>query len=690
MAHFPLVRCAGLLFAGSVLSAGAAVLGDVVLESAPGAPLRASVPVALEAGEAFAPECIFLSRGPAREGPFVTRAQIVVEGTGAQRIVRISASGPTPPRAKLRVVLRCAGQVDFSYREYASISLPTVAAAPSTDGAKARSGDSLGSIATAIFPRDPAARAAYVEALRLRNPDWSTHPIDEPLPAGAALAFPDLKSLPRPPPTLRRPPETRAPPPRKPAKATAEAPTNRQEEVRLPPVPRAAVTPSRDVARSAGSFVLRLSTPTLDLSRSQGLDDASRAKLRARQLVLDADDQVAAFLALRDNVRRLESRVEELQLRLSRMPTAPAAPPAAALPSPAIVERPAPVAVPAPLPVPAPSPTPATAATTPAAPVAAATPQPPAPVAATPPAAQVPATAAVASPRKTPAGSAQPVPPAESSIPWLWIALGLAAVLALAGFRAWMRSRAGSEEPETEDEEPEGLPVSDVLPLPERNRHEIAEAPAVAPRREMTSDAGLATGLSGGEAAGLRRRYIEERFPEIAKGAIVPGNPDSVVKSARLFYEDGAISRATELLQYCTEEDPGSPRPWLALFEIYRLERMAREYGDLAQRFKEHHVKGGHWRKVQFFGREIDPGNTLYRDLSVGIETIAFQSGKPPVTVVFDPVAENWLDAPMDFENEVLASALRRALLAEAKIAETDLVPNPMPALRSVDMFTVA
>ena len=45
---------------------------------------------------------------------------------------------------------------------------------------------------------------------------------------------------------------------------------------------------------------------------------------------------------------------------------------------------------------------------------------------------------------------------------------------------------------------------------------------------------------------------------------------------------------------------------------------------------------------------------------------------------------------PMDFENEVLANELRNALMAEAGINEQDLVPNPMPALRNIEMFSVA
>ena len=44
----------------------------------------------------------------------------------------------------------------------------------------------------------------------------------------------------------------------------------------------------------------------------------------------------------------------------------------------------------------------------------------------------------------------------------------------------------------------------------------------------------------------------------------------------------------------------------------------------------------------------------------------------------------------MDFQNEVLANELRKGLMAAAGLSETDLVPNPMPALRNIEMFTVA
>jgi hypothetical protein len=130
-------------------------------------------------------------------------------------------------------------------------------------------------------------------------------------------------------------------------------------------------------------------------------------------------------------------------------------------------------------------------------------------------------------------------------------------------------------------------------------------------------------------------------------------------------------------------------RPWLALFEIYRLERLTPEFAELARRFYEHFGSTEYWRKVRYFGREIDPGNLIYREDVDALETIG-PGASAKHTERFDPMRENWLDAPMGFDDQVLANELRKALMAGAGVADQDLVPNPMPALRDAEMFTVA
>jgi len=208
----------------------------------------------------------------------------------------------------------------------------------------------------------------------------------------------------------------------------------------------------------------------------------------------------------------------------------------------------------------------------------------------------------------------------------------------------------------------------------------------------LDADVDIATRLPDNNADDLRRRYIEERFPEIQKGAISLADPDSVVKGARLFYEDGAIARAVELLHFAIERHPEQVKAWLALFEIFRLEGLKGEFLELARRFREEHGKSDYWRKIQYFGREIDPGNELYGEKPLNtFETIGpAQAKRLAAEASFDPIAENWLGAPMDFQNEVLANELRMALMAAAGISEIDLAANPMPALRNIEMFNVA
>jgi phage tail protein X len=707
---------AAILVAALALALGAhaATLGELTVRSAPGASLLASIAIEVPAGERFDADCIFLSQGPAGSGPYLTKARIGVETRGAVRILHILGSEPAAPGAKLRVIVRCPGEQRFTYRQYSALFAPAAtplapvalpgasASAPQlpllTAGFPVLAGDSLHSLAAAIFPGDSAARDAYVEALRAANPPLAGAGARDPLAAGSRLALPDLRAIPRvsaprpaaapahverphtprteapQPPSVRRQARAVEPPSTPPPPAAATPPPARPVPAEPKPAVRPPAAPPRaEAGRSSSPFVLRLSAPELDLARTKGMDEKSRARLRDRQLVLDVDDQVAAFLALRDSVRKLETRVAELQLKLSTVPSTPA-------PAPARVEPPKPAPL-APPPEVAPKPRVEPAPAAP--PVEAA--KPPAPVA--PP----PAAPKASSPA-----------PVESAWPdeWLWGGLAVAAVV-VAALAAWLlrRRRSASEQPAAPtrfpptmmlDERPEATadatvdagPVDVASPEPLRTE--------TVPRRVIGSDASLATEVRAGDPAAVRRRYIEERFPEIANRAIVLDDPDSVVKGARLFYEDGAIARAVELLQYATEERPAETAPWLALFEIYRLERLPGQYAELARRFREAHGKSQSWKKVQFFGRAFDADNPMYQDPAMGIDTIRFEAGKPPVAEKYDPVAENWLRAPMDFQNEVFATELRRALMGEAGITEESLAPNPMPALRSVEMFTVA
>jgi pilus assembly protein FimV len=750
VAHFwrkgsrPLAAIGAALVASIAHDAFALALGDPRVRSSLGDPLDLRVPVTVGSGESIEPACFSLARDPG-DMPRITGARISIERSAAGAQLRIETRTPVnEPAFTLGIVASCPGQSGEYKRDFqvlldppaAGRAPPSLAAAPAIARAQpdspslraiaatliARIGDTLESIANAIFPRNRPARKAYIEALRDTNPALATLGENEPIPIDTPIALPDLRTFARsrPPhatqvardegkPAPRR--EARAAPARSESPAAKAPPTPRVARAPAPLQPeaprttpaaapqRAATTPRRAREADGDGFVLRLSSAQVDLTRSRAIDDRQRAQLRERQMILDADDQVAAVLALRHSVKQLESRVAELQLKLAGMPSsfpppraeAPKAEPPKVEPPKVEAARVEPPKVEPPK-------------------VEAAKVEPPkveeAPKVAQ--AAPVPET-----PKATPEPKSEPAPVAAPPRPvvrrtvtereWLNYGLWVLAVLLLfaaayLAWRLWQRRRGAVEYEEAEEPQPEvpaaaaaddQIVVADehVAPPPEPARPEYSADG----RRIIDADVELPTRL-GNDSEDLRRRYIEERFPEITKGAIDLDDADSIVKGARLFYEDGAIARAVELLQYAIERKPSEVKSWLALFEIFRLERLSGEFAALAQRFREHHGASPFWPKVQYFGREIDPGNVLYQAPPIDkFETIGpTQARRIAAESTFDPIAENWLGAPMDFENEVLANELRKAVMAEAGIQEGDLLPNPMPALRNVEMFTVA
>jgi len=718
----------------AALPAHALVLGEIEIRSALGEALDARIAIEQLDGQVVDASCFSLVRDPGAGLPSLAEGILTVERTGPPALRIRTLGGVYEPAVTLRVRAACPGQSGYMLRQYSLLldprpgmqvvtappvverAMPGAAAeglAATTQSAgagtaasqvatlNARSGDTLRSIASAVFPRNRRAQAQYLAALREANPSLAAQPDAAPLPEGAAIALPDLRTYARAAIDASRPaPRARAarPAPEVRAQESSEAAPQRLPRARAEtsaPVraPASARAPAAAAARGGESFVLKLSSSEVDLNRSRAIDDRVRAQLRERLLVLDSDDQVSALLAMRNSLRQLEGRVTELQLKLAQMPanlpSAPTKPVGATTPAPAVAAESAAArsAEPVASPPPAAAVPPADATPAPG-PVV----QPQSPAATTPPAAAAPPAAAPAEtvvqeqPSRT-----RPKPRQATRFelsPWLW---GLVALLtALALLLAWSLRRRKLEEEiyeydqETVLAEPEPEPAA-AAAAPEARREPRHPEPR-APRKVEP-----VVGALSAESSQMRRRYIEERFPEVASRTIVLGDADSVVKAARLFYQDGALARAVELLQFAIEENPAEVRLWLALFEVFRLEGLTREFAALAGRFRERHENSGYWAKVQYIGRELEPGNALYRDDSFNkLETIGPSASRRLAASTFDPVAENWLNAPMDFQNQVLASELRRSLMVRDAVAEQDLVPNPMPALRNVEMYTLA
>jgi hypothetical protein len=731
-------RALAALAAAGAATAAAVELKEAQVRSGLGEPLDARIPFTLAAGEAAHAACFALVRDAADGPAALGEGILTIERRRGEAALRIRTVAPVmEPALVVRVRATCPGEPSSGTRQF-TLKLNAVAsatpAAPDLPAVvaqlRARPGDTLEAIAATVNPREGQARRRYLAGLKRLNPSLA----DATIPAGTQVALPDPRTIhvtreeprvatARPPREERtepaeaphrvaRAPRARATPPT--PRVTEPAPATQQPapiptaaasaEHAEPAAKKAPAKPARTPPAPGSPFVLKLSSSEVDLAPSRRIDDRQRAQLRERLLILDADDQVAAMLSMRNSLKQLEARVAEMQLKLDAMPAslagrglaAKAEAPAKAepRPEPPKVEppKPEPPKVEARVEPPKVEP-PKVEAPKIEAPKIEVRPEPPR---VTPPA-----------PRAEPGAPQKPLEAARGdegfSVPdWAWYALAailalLAVVLAL---RLRRRSAAAAEEDELGPDravvQSKAAPPAAVATASVAEDEPIEVAEEVRP--QMRSDQALATRLPE-NAHELRRRYIEERFPEIQNRTMVLEDPASVIKSARLLYEDGTITRAVELLQFVIEERPQEVRIWLALFEIFRLERLTGEYAQLAERFREHHGKADTWRKVQYFGREIDPGNALYREEPINtLETIGPREAKRlaaglssvGASNTFDPIAENWLEAPMDFENEVLANELRRKLMSQASLNEQDLQPNPMPALRNIEMFTVA
>ena len=635
-----------LALAAVVLPSPALELGPAEVRSGLGEKLDARIPLRAREGEWFHARCLELTREAVPGVPALTDGVLSVERRRTSTNLRIRSAEPvTDPALAFGVTSNCSGAPRPLGPPVTLLIDPPRVDRASAPGA--RQTQALGERSRAA-PKAPAAAPRAVERARAK-------------PAAMSSA---------PPPSVAPRPADPVPP----------------RSIDTAPAPKA----------RPGEFVLRLSSAPIDVARAGGLDDKSRARLRERLRLLESDDQVAELLSMRDNMRRLEARVAELQLKLASMP--PAFPPPAQVAkgeskpeaTAATAAKPAPMPrEPSAIEPPRMAESPTTVAPAPETKAAPASPA-SEPAAAKP---QAPPPARAKAPEPAPGGES--ILDAMQSFKGRLIAAGIAILVLLLSLGAWLWSRwrnppPAEEAPAPVDEGPATTLMERETVTPDLVVDEPIEIAAPAPARaEMASDAGLATRL-GEDTEALRRRYLEERFPEIKAGSIVLDDPGSVVKGARLFYEDGAMPRAVELLRYAVEARPEQVRPWLALFEIYRLERLPGEYGELAASFRERHGDTPQWPKVCSFGRELDPANTLFQEASPrNLETIGPADARRRAAAQADPLVENWLEAPMDFENEVLASELRRSLMARSKVEDRDLVPNPMPALRSVEMFSV-
>jgi hypothetical protein len=164
--------------------------------------------------------------------------------------------------------------------------------------------------------------------------------------------------------------------------------------------------------------------------------------------------------------------------------------------------------------------------------------------------------------------------------------------------------------------------------------------------------------VSAGEAARMRirDRYIGARFPGVASNMADLADDWKVIKTARLYLEDGLRRRAVELLDSAVESHPAVESLWLARHELAFLMRDAEAFHQCARGFCREHPRSDAWPEVRELGRALGLGGGLFQDLGI----------RDPAPGHYGPwpTLPNWLQGPWDLTAELRLADLRRALLA--------------------------
>ena len=151
----------------------------------------------------------------------------------------------------------------------------------------------------------------------------------------------------------------------------------------------------------------------------------------------------------------------------------------------------------------------------------------------------------------------------------------------------------------------------------------------------------------------IRDRYISARFPGVARSSADLESPARVVKAARLYFEDGHVDSALELLDVAIEQDSRAEALWLAQLEILFLGRNAPRFVETARAFRAMHPASESWSEVARLGRALAPAEGLF-GASCGPREHDHYGPWPDLP--------NWIQANWDLTAEVVAADFHRIL----------------------------
>ena len=156
----------------------------------------------------------------------------------------------------------------------------------------------------------------------------------------------------------------------------------------------------------------------------------------------------------------------------------------------------------------------------------------------------------------------------------------------------------------------------------------------------------------------IRDRYISARFPGVARCAADLESPERVIKSARLYFEDGQVDTALELLDVAIEQDSRAASFWLAQLEILFLDRNAARYLECARAFRALHPASDAWAEIARLGLALAPNESLFGTANGPREHDHYGPW---------PDLPNWIQANWDLTAEVVASDFHRVLKRRAE-----------------------
>lgn len=312
-----------------VQDAIAARLGDIVSLSPIGQPLRIEISSPGSRAEQVA-ACIRAPSSPSTDGiPSVASARVSL--TGRDQNARIVITHPDPagdPILRLTLENTCASRLRREYvlflpepHELAPVTAappariartapPPPAAAPVRRGLQTWvtvPGESVNSLAQAMYPRDDGARRAFASGVLRANPHLFSSAADAALalPAGTELNVPSAASVATAS-SVQRPAAPRA---------RERAPTAgpvAQPQPTQPVTTRPATTPAPIPAPIADRLLLEQTTAEIDVADRDGLSPEVLEIAREERLVAAIDRTIDTQLELLQRMRRLE----EIQLAL--------------------------------------------------------------------------------------------------------------------------------------------------------------------------------------------------------------------------------------------------------------------------------------------------------------------------------------------------------------------------------------